>query len=997
MTEDAKMPLMLDNSSMNGPMQVDQLDVDDLFGEGVGLSLSNVRTPSKQLCQRVDVLRTRGCCQAVAWSKSGVIASISPDGKSVQVRTPRADPADGSWALGEPTTIDLITATPFNPIVHLAWAPTTAHELAVIDSTGRVAIVAFSGALNRPYPTRRWDDDHFDDLHTVVGCFWLNLASQHKNYHVVHGPAVKETAGYRYESSLVHAFGPWHPNPTRSAFLCVTANGLLRLYWMQNGSNRFEETTMELESVSSSADLITHASLHSDRNQIFIALSTSSKQLRLLRVTISWGIPQPDGKVPPGAQPLNPTMHAKHLAISTWMPGLSGVTPSDPYMTELSHIELLPSQLDNPGQPWAPINILIARTYLPTLNSPYQETQTIIDRWELSHEPPPPLHPAFEQMGSRTNNDNAPADKDPNCLKKLDPIIINNKVLIGMQTIQFGKVICLAFSDGSIEYRDRFTMQETYNENNLDRVMTLHQVGFTFAEESPCVQAALSPTNCSVAQMLEDGRIKWNRLQYSGDDMGDSNQNASYAAVIAALAVAASAATFYHVNCDDILAVARPYAEKKSFTRDWVNEIVKLLKVPVDYSEENPNDNPVRNQSLQLCLSIINHMGFRGEFKPRSFSGKFAQLSLNVRNIIILITFAINTPSNMREKLSPLDEHEVVDALSGCVKWSLDLISYVVDSLYSLLQDPEFMDLLQPSRFNEVSSYIQSQSSPALQLLLCSSSRGFLSSVCRRVTHMEALSNKAIEFYDRRAAIQNATDPSSHTRLPHMLHRAYQKMHHVTSSSITKVQEVERLLGAFTGDVRAAYQSAFANLAAQHLKKEGGNPPEQKHIEAQIKSAQFHAELNMLLAAQPPPPFLPVLRKFFTQDLPAFRAQTDPAKLFFADYSLLEMQDSTRTLEVQRAARRYVDVFRRVMMTPPASLTTPTPSQQRLGLQEGKGDEFSKETVPQWRRCVRCAAVMEDVSSASGLRAGFMFVLSQQRRCSCGGYWVVLPRGGLVS
>lgn len=62
MTEDAKMPLMLDNS-MNEPMQVDQLDVDDLFGEGVGLSLSNVRTPSKQLYQRVDELRTRGCCQ----------------------------------------------------------------------------------------------------------------------------------------------------------------------------------------------------------------------------------------------------------------------------------------------------------------------------------------------------------------------------------------------------------------------------------------------------------------------------------------------------------------------------------------------------------------------------------------------------------------------------------------------------------------------------------------------------------------------------------------------------------------------------------------------------------------------------------------------------------------------------------------------------------------------------------------------------------------------
>lgn len=61
MTE-AKMPLMLE-SGMNGPMQVDQLDVDDLFGDGVGLALQTSRPPSKQLRQRIDDLRIRGCCQ----------------------------------------------------------------------------------------------------------------------------------------------------------------------------------------------------------------------------------------------------------------------------------------------------------------------------------------------------------------------------------------------------------------------------------------------------------------------------------------------------------------------------------------------------------------------------------------------------------------------------------------------------------------------------------------------------------------------------------------------------------------------------------------------------------------------------------------------------------------------------------------------------------------------------------------------------------------------
>jgi mediator of RNA polymerase II transcription subunit 16 len=52
-----KMPMMLDNS-----LPVELNDVDDLFGEGVGLSLA-VPAQAKQLHQRTDDQRTRGCCQ----------------------------------------------------------------------------------------------------------------------------------------------------------------------------------------------------------------------------------------------------------------------------------------------------------------------------------------------------------------------------------------------------------------------------------------------------------------------------------------------------------------------------------------------------------------------------------------------------------------------------------------------------------------------------------------------------------------------------------------------------------------------------------------------------------------------------------------------------------------------------------------------------------------------------------------------------------------------
>jgi mediator of RNA polymerase II transcription subunit 16 len=92
------------------------------------------------------------------------------------------------------------------------------------------------------------------------------------------------------------------------------------------------------------------------------------------------------------------------------------------------------------------------------------------------------------------------------------------------------------------------------------------------------------------------------------------------------------------------------------FTVDWINDIIRMLKISVDYSEDSHHDNLVRNALLQLCLSILNHLGFRGESEPRSFGSKFAMLALNARNIVILITIASNTPVAVKEKLSPLDE-----------------------------------------------------------------------------------------------------------------------------------------------------------------------------------------------------------------------------------------------------------------------------------------------------------------------------------------------------
>jgi len=82
----------------------------------------------------------------------------------------------------------------------------------------------------------------------------------------MYGPAVREGTTYKYENSIVPSFPPWHPNHGKSALLCVTTSGILKLFFSQN-NNRVEESTVELENVNSSEDRITHASLTSDRSR----------------------------------------------------------------------------------------------------------------------------------------------------------------------------------------------------------------------------------------------------------------------------------------------------------------------------------------------------------------------------------------------------------------------------------------------------------------------------------------------------------------------------------------------------------------------------------------------------------------------------------------------------------------------------------------------------------------------------------------------------------
>ena len=329
------------------------------------------------------------------------------------------------------------------------------------------------------------------------------------------------------------------------------------------------------------------------------------------------------------------------------------------------------------------------------------------------------------------------------------------------------------------------------------------------------------------------------------------------------------------------------------------------------------------------------------------------------------------------------------------------------------------------AHFGQLSSYLHEKNDIALHMVLCSSIRFLLGGVCRRITMLHSLSHRAISHYEN-----NPHGNGSAYGSP--LHLAYQKVYKHTSEALVNPEAFQALLASLNREIREVYVRSFNKIAEQPKQQGGAAANQQNRSQADEAAARGrqHCELQMLLGQAPPSTFQPLIHKFLTQDLVAFRDAPnnggsplpsapppgnaaggsgsnntnsntnaaggggaggggnaiDPARLFFANYDLLELDDGPPALERRRARGMRVDMFKRVEISrsgaPSTTAASASASSSPTAGRSGSGAAPVPAPVP-WRRCVRCAAVMEDLPAGS--RPPLNFVLSQQRNCCCGG------------
>lgn len=336
---------------------------------------------------------------------------------------------------------------------------------------------------------------------------------------------------------------------------------------------------------------------------------------------------------------------------------------------------------------------------------------------------------------------------------------------------------------------------------------------------------------------------------------------------------------------------------------------------------------------------------------------------------------------------------EVVVALSSCAKWVTDLMLWLTDGLFSLLDDPNFMELLEdPRRFTEMTSYLKAKNNVSLHFLLCSSTRGLLASILRRFPVLQDICHRAMQHLDR----PPSNPAESLSAQGQSLHQAYMRLQQCIITDLVKIDEFEKLLASVSADVRQTYQASLSSLQQQkqqQQQQQQGQPKQGQPNTAEqtVKKAQAHCELSILLADQPPPSFQLLVKKLFETDLKGLMGSTNRSELFFTDFPLLEVDDDPRRLAKRKAEGKYVDVFRRIEYKAP-QLVKGTANggdlmhqQVEQGIRQSGAASVSMRRS--FRRCIRCCSVMEEIQAT---RPGFNFFASLQRKCFCGGSWAAL-------
>ncbi|OJD37608.1 mediator of rna polymerase ii transcription subunit 16 [Diplodia corticola] len=844
----------------------------DLFNEAEQLPIAVQTPPVKRLAQRLDELGESGCCQKIAWSKSGCVASITRDGRGVNLRAFQRNPVDGKWILGDEAPLHIPSVHEEFPLVHVAWGH-LGVDLAVVDAAGRILVYTAAQAADRMKLSREPFSDHESESNALVGLHWLPVAPQQVKYHMIwSGDRNEDKWQYRMTSHpWKEPHNPIHPRMSLGAFICFTRGGTVRLLFQQP-DQQWYEATAEVEASNSGKDAFSHASFTSDsENSLLLATHTVAGSVLVYRVKINWNA-QPGKSASPtfDIAPLKAEDDCSPLATNfDASASVLGSTQNLSFPARLTHLSFIPIGPDpgpSPSHPTVMAVFCHTPAPVPSLMDQTHSQQppfSIISRWEL-HGSSYALHSGFEQLTAKKKAPGSAGQRQKMSFKRLPDIVLDSATL-GLFNLDSYTKLALYQSNGGVEFRDRYTMDVITADSNENRISSLPQAGFSFPASDPALHMVLSPSACMLALLQPDGTITLKNMEFNHGSLNDGGSDPKTTAAIAALVLQYSSASLQYMPGDDLFAIMPPdlnHNLKRLFLRGTHLCMNVVADYPPEDTAQKPFENIFRNNVLRGCLSTQNLLGMATN-GSRDLSSKLAWTTLNLR----FTSFLLSIPTNHARGGGPESfTMETAKSVKGLLRWTMDLMVYMVNDLIELSQECRKHE----ADRGFVQKKLQERCSPGLFLLLCSFPRSIF-----RVTRQPLQLLLTISQWH----IKNA---------PTVIHRS-----------------------VFNGLLAAMISSPVHPPHMAALVLEVDNQVRLCYNKAQYTDERRRAtEREMLISAEIPDVLMPVVTRLLTQGMDKLLDTVDAAKIMYWDLRWLGLSEDKR--EKQYLEKNTVDVLRKV-------------------------------------------------------------------------------------
>jgi mediator of RNA polymerase II transcription subunit 16 len=720
-------------------------------------------------------------------------------------------------------------------------------------------------------------------------------------------------------------------------------------------------------------------------NTLLLAAYDVSSRLHLYRVEAKWNVPTlKQGQHPPKLID-KPELLVSEIHVEDSCYPISSVDDGDlnpgpesglRIPAQLTHLNFLPITPEKEDGTLPTIQAIFSTP--PNIVSfdhtqPQQSPCSITVKWEVHHTQQNQLHSSLDKVTSKKKSIGSVPARSVFVLKR-QPDIIMHSVILAFFPLWYNMLLAFCYSDGTIEFRKRSTMEPISPDYNTETVTSLSQAGFSFTPLNASLHISLSPNHCMAACMQQDGSIKLRSAEYAYGSLFSDEEDPKHSAALAALILQFSSTANQYFSSDDIFAIIGPLSEKRK--RDFVYLMFQGLQLDVDCGIDdttNPNKSLVllgRTPFFVKTLSAAHLLGLNGAVE-RSVVSKTAWMILNIKYITQILTTIMRMHGQIEK--SPL-RPEVVPQFVGICRWIMNFMAYILDELfavgYKLRNDPP--PVLDRATLQ---SKIEEMNKPALLLLLCSFPRMMMKAWATPLAWV----------------IRTATTYSNSSPTPEV-RRIYAPLHQALSECPFDWRLFETVVSEAQALVRGCYKHANLTDAQR-------NECERQLILGEIPEVLFPAAKRLVTDA-----LFGEKGKGIGTDKTALSDKLDVAKIMFYDTTWLGLQHSKRAKNWFDT--HVVDVCQKMIIrgtgttthatgpTNPTQSTSQSQSQggNRSDIGGGPGPEDKKggTAKSKLRICTRCGAYMEDVvQGMPGYTVHHVsWLMGVAKHCVCGNAWM---------